>query len=589
MRHTLLYILLPVLVLLSVILTCCDRAEDQRLLRVERIVNDSLESATALFESINPDSLSERDRYLHDFLSVKIADKNYVTHTSDSLILRVIDHEESHKGDGRYAEALYYGGRVYSDLGDYPTFLKYFQQSLELLPEDTDNLRLRSTVLSQTGSLLESLRLFNEAIPYIQSSLDISRRLGDSVNAIYDLQLLGAVYLRAEQFEEAEKYLEESIAEMSGSNAQLLPISKMYLAQVKYRKGEIDSALNLIRDTPDNVSDECRNYALITASKVYLAAEKYDSAFIYAKELISSDMQMNKTDGYHFLLSELNDRLDTDSLLQYVLNYRDFIESTYDENEAQLTINQQNLYNYQLHDQARQKAEQHNIRLHYWIGGCVFVIMAMGIALLSFKNREQKHIMDHQKALRNIEKLKRELSIIKDSVQEDNVWKDTSPEITDDTELDMEEDIPEDTESDTLKGLRVQLRKELRDLYEQSTHHKTVSPTILQSEAYKSLQDLISAKKIIKDKNKLWVELERVVLESSPKFKENLNLLTLGKLNVADFQTALLIKCGIKPVEMEILLGRTHGALVSRRQTLGLKVFDEKTSIKIIDGIIRLL
>ena len=62
---------------------------------------------------------------------MKIADKNYVTHTSDSLILRVIDHEESHKGDGRYAEALYYGGRVYSDLGDYPTSLKYFQQSLE--------------------------------------------------------------------------------------------------------------------------------------------------------------------------------------------------------------------------------------------------------------------------------------------------------------------------------------------------------------------------------------------------------------------------------------------------------------------------
>lgn len=91
MRHTLLYILLPVLVLLSVILTYCDRAEDQRLLRVERIVNDSLETATALFESINPDSLSELDRHLHDFLSVKIDDKNYVTHTSDSLILRVID------------------------------------------------------------------------------------------------------------------------------------------------------------------------------------------------------------------------------------------------------------------------------------------------------------------------------------------------------------------------------------------------------------------------------------------------------------------------------------------------------------------
>ncbi|MDE6557361.1 MAG: amino acid ABC transporter permease, partial [Duncaniella sp.] len=98
---------------------------DPRLMRAGSLAADSPHEALAVLDSVCPDSLSKADRYRYDFLTVKASDKAFVTHTSDSLILGVMAYAESHPSAIPYAEALYYGGRVYSDLGDYPTALSY--------------------------------------------------------------------------------------------------------------------------------------------------------------------------------------------------------------------------------------------------------------------------------------------------------------------------------------------------------------------------------------------------------------------------------------------------------------------------------
>jgi len=126
-------------------------------------------------------------------------------------------------------------------------------------------------------------------------------------------------------------------------------------------------------------------------------------------------------------------------------------------------------------------------------------------------------------------------------------------------------------------------------LYESSNEKPTVSHIIIQSEPYQTLLDMIRAEKSIKEDDKLWKDLEQVILECSPKFKTNLNLLTLGRLTILDLHTSILIKCGIKPSQMTILLGRSNGAIISRRESLCLKVLDKKLGVKVIDGIIRLL
>lgn len=116
------------LLVLSSILFCCTNTQpDNRLTEVADLVNKNPQKALDSIYSIPYSELSDADKHLFDFLLVKCSDKAFVTHTSDSLILKVINYESKNRHLGRYAEALYYGGRVYHDLGDMPTALSYYQ------------------------------------------------------------------------------------------------------------------------------------------------------------------------------------------------------------------------------------------------------------------------------------------------------------------------------------------------------------------------------------------------------------------------------------------------------------------------------
>ena len=140
----------------AILYSCSHSPTDERLIRISEIVSDSPQTAIASLDSIDSRKLSEADRHLFDLLTVKANDKAYVSHTSDSLIRDVIAYYERHDKDLLYAEALYYGGRVYSDLGDYPTSLRYFQNALDITPAD-ENPDLRSRIASQTGRLLNHI------------------------------------------------------------------------------------------------------------------------------------------------------------------------------------------------------------------------------------------------------------------------------------------------------------------------------------------------------------------------------------------------------------------------------------------------
>ncbi len=91
---------------LSLIVACCsDRISDTRLTAVEELASTSPKEALDSLAVIDYALLSDADKHYYDFLSVKVSDKAYVTHTSDSLILKVIDYESRNQGNGRYPEA----------------------------------------------------------------------------------------------------------------------------------------------------------------------------------------------------------------------------------------------------------------------------------------------------------------------------------------------------------------------------------------------------------------------------------------------------------------------------------------------------
>ncbi len=83
-------IFLIVAVTFSILVGCRGgRSNHAGLIEVNRLASVSPETAMAKLDSIDYGSLSERDRHYYDLLSVKVNDKAYVTHESDSLILDV--------------------------------------------------------------------------------------------------------------------------------------------------------------------------------------------------------------------------------------------------------------------------------------------------------------------------------------------------------------------------------------------------------------------------------------------------------------------------------------------------------------------
>lgn len=551
------------LICFGVILFCaaCTHSPNSRLVYIQELSDSIPAVALDSLRSINPSSLPVDDRYLYDFLSVKLTDKTYGTHHSDSLINRVIDYAADNWDEALYAEALYYGGRVNADLFSYPEALQYFEEALDAIPQSNECLELKSRILSQTGRLLNTLRLYNEAIPFIESTIEIDSILKDTVNTVYDLQLLGSALLHAKEYTKAELRFTSALNYGKNLSQEINAKSRMYLAGIKHKTGNTDSALILIRDVPRLINKKSRNTAIAYAANIYYESNMLDSAYLYAYSLIHSDNYNNKQTGYEIILSpELRQRFSTDSILKYTMDYRYIIERIYDENDNLLSVIQQAAYNYEIHVRQRAIAEHRADTLLYWVIASLLVIFFLISAILIRKNRHNKTIIQLQRARQYILQLE---SGKKTNVSESNIG---NPAL-----------------------MRQQLREDILNIYNSRGSDIPVDVNIIQSDSYQKLQSLIAQNAELKDESSLWSGLEDTLNTCSPNFLSTIQLLADGKLTRTDIRTAILIKFGISPSHMAILINRAKGTVSYRREILSKKLFDETIGLKDIDNIIRLI
>lgn len=98
-------LMLMLIILLS---GCGETTRNPVLERLDKMAKVNSRVELDSLYSISKDELSKEDKVYYDFLSVKLADKALIHHTSDSIILPVIDYYSSHGPQERYAEALYY-------------------------------------------------------------------------------------------------------------------------------------------------------------------------------------------------------------------------------------------------------------------------------------------------------------------------------------------------------------------------------------------------------------------------------------------------------------------------------------------------
>ena len=558
--------------------------------RIEDKIEVNPSEALESLKSLDIISFSKKEEMYYNFLLIKAMDKAYIKHTSDSIIKQVIDYSSCHRKQIPYAEALYYGGRVYSDIGDYPTALSCFNKAILSLDSAYYDTGLMSKLYSQKGRLLTTMGLHEEAIPNIKEAVRLTRLDKDSINLVYDLQLLGITYLRSKKYIEAEEYINEALGKSHHMPDSHIAKSLMYMAAIKEGQDDLNSAQHLIQGIPDRVRPIARNSALAYSAEIYFKLQNLDSAYDYSKRLIESPDQNNKSTAFRLLISpQLRHRLPIDTLIDYVEEYASLLEQRMDHNDNQMVLTQQAMFNYQLQDVRREKAEAKSSALMVCCISAGFFILLLLLVLLLVRDRKNRKIIELQNALVKTREISARM-LISSGQNSDGV----GTRMTQAGETIAAPDsnaTPQDNLKSGIKtsNLQQQLRDELLQLAESPNYTYSVSSIILQSEVYSKLQDCIDNNRTISPDSGIWKELEEVVLQCSPKFKTNLRLLTEGKLTSYDLQTALLIKCGISPKHMIILLGRSKGAIVSRRDSISIRIFGMKLGTKVIDNIIRLL
>ena len=600
-----------VLMAVMVLMVCgCRRQPGPAVMQLYELTDTAPAQALAGLDSLTTANLSEAERRLADFVRLKASDKVYITHTSDSTILALLDYYED---DDRFgSEVLYYAGRVYSDLGDYPTALSYFQKALQATPT-VKNLRLRSAIASQTGRLLNSLCMRSEAVPYLKESLLIDSLLRDTINLMYDNQLIGSIYMNLNKLDSAQNSLQKSkLYSMNFTDLDRAE-TDLYLSRLELLRNQPEKAISLVRGLENRVDSFYYNLSLLYSAQAYLSANKMDSAYIYVDPLIHIRMPKDKHTAYDILFNTtLQNYIPQDSLKTYLNHYQSSVKRYFQTYEAQASINQNAMYNYQLHKIKRLEAERkHKTGL---IGlNILLMCFLVSIAIVFYyRNRNLKNIILLRKTLDDFTALRLSInnttennttenntteSITKDSIESGieveetptqslNNQNETEAAEKIDSTIETEVDEPsEELNSDMLKQ---RLREEILKIFKDSPQ-SNISEKVKTSEVCISIKKMADNNQRVNERSPLWGKLESIIKRCHPNFFEKLNLLFGRPLKEEELRIVMLIKSGFTPTAIAILVGRAKGSISSRRARLCEEIFKTKSGAKVFDDLIRYL
>ena len=213
MRPFILYLFLGTIIV-GLLASCrADRRFERLLRQADSLLSVCPDSIRAVLydwaDSI--DRQPEDIRMYYNLLRIKADDKTYVTHTSDSLILKVVHYYKKSRDKRLLPEALYYAGRTYSDLKDAPRALEYYQRAIDVMQrEKLTDYNLLSRIYSQMGTLFFYQELYDEIPSVLRKAYQCDLILKDSANLVFDLRDIGRAFAVKEQQDSAVWYYNQA-------------------------------------------------------------------------------------------------------------------------------------------------------------------------------------------------------------------------------------------------------------------------------------------------------------------------------------------------------------------------------------------
>lgn len=469
---------------------------------------------------------SEPTRMYYQLTCIKAADKAYVTHTSDSIILPLLHYYE-HGGDpGLLEEAYYYAGRVYRDLKDAPRALTFFQKS-----RNAAKGKPNPALYAQMGEVYFEQYLFSEALQMYQEAHRLDSIANDTLGRILDLRDIAFTHRVQHNLDSALTYLKqaEHLASLY-DDREMKSLITAQLAGLHHRMGHPKDALYYIEQAlPD--AGEADKYSIYdTYANILLGDGKLQEAAAYYTEMTQANNVQIQLDAYSGLAQIAGLEHRAKDYQKYFNLYRLFSDSLRRVTATESISRMNALYDYQIHEQENITLRLQNQQKQILLISLVVVSLLLFFFLAAYyqyRRLQMKHRLEHVQQL-----------------------------------------------------LKVHLEKENRQ-----EQLRQMEKAIDESEVKKRLEEYITQEKPIKDED--IADIESLLNEVHPSFIPLLQ--QFGEMNALEFQVSILLKLGFSPMHIASLVLRDKSTISAIRRRLYKKITGQNGSPSDWDNIIHSL
>ena len=325
-------LIMAVLPLMFFGLFTCQPESDPAIYQAESFMDVYPDSAFLLLKNIlKPEKLSAEEYATWCLLMTQARDKNYMEHTSDSMINVAVKYFERHKDPKRLAWSYYYSGIISNELGEHVqsqlAFLKARSVALEI-----DEPKLLGRIYENLGNLYERQELQDSVLFFYNKALLYYQQAQDSVGVGISLRNIGRSYLHFD-LDSAERYYQESLQWLH--NNRYMRASVLNDLGILYKqRGENELSLQYIRH-----SLEVSGYGIryihtryLNIGELYLRMGQKDSALYYLERCLAD---ANTRTAACASLSKLYSRIgDWKTACTYQNCYIAYIDSVYQNHKA---------------------------------------------------------------------------------------------------------------------------------------------------------------------------------------------------------------------------------------------------------------
>ena len=405
--------ILKATLLAFIIFFSCHQVSQQHpiLEQAEKVMSEHPDSALFLLEQVAaPEKMPERDYATWCLLITEARDKNYIEHTSDSLINVAIQYFEKKKDINRLSEAYYCQGRVLSELSASEEALTAYLKAKELVRETSDR-DLEARINNHLGTLYWKNRKFKESLVCYQKSYRNYKICRDTIGIINTMQNIGECMRESGQLDSAYHYLDGALklARQGGITSYtaylLSSLGNIYTEKKLYEKALAYKKASLNYSEKRNTIYSC----YYSIGKLYGNLHKLDSALLFAEmALASTDLYVEC--GANWLIYTLYvKKQDYKKACTYNERYlllRDSIEQVYQPQKlakVEALYNKERLISKQNQQMHTARSRQDFLLICFLCAclaiGIVYVIMFQTISKHKLKNKEIQKLLQKNESL----------------------------------------------------------------------------------------------------------------------------------------------------------------------------------------------